>query len=415
MTLTKHIFSYSAANIINSAVPFLLLPILTRYLAPEEYGVLSLIQMMFTLALPFVLMNVHGLFTIEYSKLSFEEMSELISTMIWIPVGGFVVLQVIFFLFGDFVANFLSIPVKWVYFTPLIVLTQSIPAMLPVLFQAKKEPLNYAYFKVLLTVVNLGLSLFFVVSLLQGYEGRLWGIFWSHLIFTLVGLIVLYRMNYLRLQLSYAKIKEALAFGVPLIPHVLAGVLLSMSDRIFLAKMLDASAVGIYSVAFQLSSAVMIVMTSINQAWIPHLFEKLNSNPSIKEKKEIVVQTYKIMGIMSLIAVAFIIVVPYIYSVFIDEKYFEGINLARVVAIGFMFQGFYFMVTNYIFYTKKTHLLSMMTMFAAGFLMLLNYMLIPMFGMYGSAYAVIVGYFFMFVLTWVLASKIYTMPWRLKI
>ncbi len=144
MTLTKHIFSYSAANIINSAVPFLLLPILTRYLAPEEYGVLSLIQMMFTLALPFVLMNVHGLFTIEYSKLSFEEMSELISTMIWIPVGGFAVLQVIFFLFGDFVANFLSIPVKWVHFTPLIVLTQSIPAMLPVLFQAKKEPLNYA-------------------------------------------------------------------------------------------------------------------------------------------------------------------------------------------------------------------------------------------------------------------------------
>jgi len=411
MTLSNHIFSYSAANIVNSAVPFLLLPILTRYLAPEEYGVLSLIQMMFALTLPFVLMNVHGLFIIEYSKLSFEEMSELISTMIWIPVGGFVLLQMFFIAFGDLIAGFLNIPIKWVYFTPLVVLTQSIPAMLPVLFQAKKEPLNYAYFKIMLTVVNLGLSLFFIVSLLQGYEGRLWGIFWSHLFFTFVGLMILYKMNYLKLQLSYQKIKEALAFGIPLIPHVLAGVLLSMSDRIFLTKFLDASAVGIYSVAFQLSSAVMIVMTSINQAWTPNLFEKLNNNPSIKEKREIVVQSYKIMGVMSLIAAAFILVVPYVYYIFIDEKYYEGINIARLLAIGCMFQGFYFMVTNYVFYTKKTHLLSLVTMFAAAFLMLLNYLLIPVFGMYGSAYAVIVGWISLFLLAWYLSNKVCIMPY----
>jgi O-antigen/teichoic acid export membrane protein len=412
MTLTKHIFSYSVVNIINSAVPFLLLPILTRYIAPEEYGVLSLIQMMFALALPFVLMNVHGLFTIEYSKLSFEEMGELISTMIWVPIGGFVVLQMIFFVGGDLIASFLHIPIKWVYFTPLVVLSQSIPAMLPVLFQAKKEPLNYGYFKVLLTVLNLGLSLLFVASFLQGYEGRLWGIFWSHLFFTLVGLVILYKINYLKLQVSYQKIKEALVFGVPLIPHVLAGVLLSMADRIFLSNMLGNEAVGIYSVAFQLASATAIIMASINQAWIPHLYEELNANPTLEAKRKIVIQSYKIMGIMFFVTVSFIGVVFFVYQIFINERYHSGINLARLLAIGFMFQGFYYMVTNYIFYMKKSTLLSLVTMSAAMVLMALNYILIPMYGIYGSAYAMIIGWLFLFVLIWNLAQKSYAMPWR---
>lgn len=411
MNLTKHIFSYSVVNIINSAVPFLLLPILTRYIAPEEYGVLSLIQMMFALALPFVLMNVHGLFIIEYSKLSFEEMSELISTMIWIPVCGFIVLQMIFFAWGDLIASVFNIPIKWVYFTPVVVLSQSIPTILPVLFQAKKEPLNYGYFKVLLTVLNLGFSLLFVTSFLQGYEGRLWGIFWSHLFFTLVGLVILYKMNYLKLYVSYQKIKEVLVFGMPLIPHVLAGVLLSMADRIFLSNMLGNEAVGIYSVAFQLASATAIIMASINQAWVPHLYEELNANPTLEAKRKIVIQSYKIMGIMFFITLSFILVVFFIYQIFINERYYSGLNLARLLAIGFLFQGFYFMVTNYIFYMKKSTLLSLVTMSAAMVLIVLNYILIPMYGIYGSAYAMIIGWLFLFVFAWNLAQRSYAMPW----
>ena len=99
---------------------------------------------------------------------------------------------------------------------------------------------------------------------------------------------------------------------------------------------------------------------------------------------------------------------------FIDVKYYSGINLSRLIAIAFLFQGFYFMVTNYIFYVKKTHLLSMLTISAAAVLMTLNYVMIPIYGMYGSAYAMITGYILWFILTFLIANKVYKMPWRLK-
>jgi len=414
MNLTKNIFSYLTANIINAAVPFFLLPVLTSYLNPEEFGVLSLVQLLFTLSLPFVLMNIHGLFIIEYSKLSQDEFKTFISTMILIPLAGFVILELIFFIFSIQLAELFNIPEKWVLYAPIVVLAQSIPTMIPVLFQAKKQPLNYAIFKIALTVINLGLSLFFVVTLLEGLDGRLLGIFSSYMVFTFIGLVILYRLNLLKFKVSFSFMKDALSFGVPLIPHTLAGVFLAMSDRIFLSNMLGNEAVGIYSVAFQLSSAIAIIMTSINQAWVPHLYEELNTNPTIEVKRKIVIQSYKIMALMSLIALSFILIISFVYQIFIDERYQSGINLARLLAIGFMFQGYYFMVTNYIFYMKKSSLLSMVTIGAALVLMILNYILIPLYGIYGSAYAMIIGWSLLFLFTWKISNRIYFMPWSLK-
>lgn len=411
MTLIKTIFSYSAANIINAAVPFFLLPILTAYLNPEEFGVLSLIQLLFTLSLPFVLMNIHGLFMIEYSKLSFDEFKSFVSSMILIPFFAFIIILFLFFIFSNNLSILFNIPEKWVILSPIVVLAQSIPTMIPVLFQAKKQPINYGIFKITLTVVNLGLSLFFIVTLSQGLDGRLYGIFYSYILFTGVGFFILFKLGLLSLSVSFTHIKNALKFGIPLVPHTLAGIFLSMSDRIFLSNMLGNESVGIYSVAFQLSSAILIIMTSINQAWVPHLYEKLNSNPTVEEKRKIVIQSYKIMGIMAIITVIFIVTISVIYQIFIDERYYDGINISRLLAVGFMFQGFYFMVTNYIFYMKKSNLLSMITISSAIFIMLLNYILIPIYGVYGSTYAMVIGYFIWFSLTFYFSTKIYSMPW----
>lgn len=120
------------------------------------------------------------------------------------------------------------------------------------------------------------------------------------------------------------------------------------------------------------------------------------------------------MGLMSLVSLCFILVISFIYQIFIDERYHSGINLARLLALGFMFQGFYFMVTNYIFYLKKSSLLSMVTISAAVVLMILNYILISLYGIYGSSYAMIIGWCLLFLFTWKLSNKIYFMPWSLK-
>ena len=142
MSLKKNLISYSVVNIINASVPFFILPILTFYLSPEDFGKLSIIQLLFTITLPFLLVNIYGLFKIEYSKLSFEEFKIFVSSIILIPIFVFFIIQILFFIFSDRLSEMFDIPEKWIMLSPIVVLFQCIPTMIPVLFQAKKQPFN---------------------------------------------------------------------------------------------------------------------------------------------------------------------------------------------------------------------------------------------------------------------------------
>jgi len=414
MTIKNQMLSYTGVNILNAAVPFMLLPILTAYLNPSDYGLLSLIQLLMVISLPIILMNTHGLLTIEYSKLSLEEFQSLVSTIIWIPIVGFLFLELLFFVFESYIIKYFHIPIEYIYLIPLFVLLQAIPTIVPIVFQAKKEPLNFGKYKISLTIVNILLSLLLVVTFGYGWEGRLWGIVGSFALFTFVGLIILFKLNLLRFTLNKFYLKSALQFGLPLIPHSIAGTFLAMSDRIFLVNMLGEDSVGIYSVAFQVASTVTIIMSSINQAWAPNLFEKLNNNPTIKDKKNIVKTTYKIMGIMTIITLLFILSSSLIFNLFIDERYYEGKTLSKYISIAFLFQGFYFMITNYIFYSKKTYILSYLTFFSVLIVFSSHYFLIKIYGVIGATYAMLIVWFMFFIIIWIASNKIYPMPWRLK-
>jgi len=82
--------------------------------------------------------------------------------------------------------------------------------------------------------------------------------------------------------------------------------------------------------------------------------------------------------------------------------------------VAFLFQGFYFMVTNYIFYSKKTYVLSIITITSVIFISILNYFLILKIGILGSAYAMLSIWIFQFLIVFCFSNKIYPMPWRIR-
>lgn len=413
MRLAKAIMSYSAINVISAAVPFFLLPILTAYLLPSEFGELSLVLMLQALLMPLVLINFNGLIPLEYSRLDQEQFSRLVGTILWLPLigGGAIVLPL--FLLQDEVAELFHIPPFWVTASIVVVLLQALPMLISSLLQAEQNPKAYGAFKISLTLMNFALSIFFVVGLKCGWEGRVWGVVGAFALFSGLSLFILQRKQLLSLVLDPLYFCDALKFGIPLIPHIISGTLLAMVDRLFQANMLTPADVGLYSVAFQVATAVVIVMSSINQAWSPHLFQKLNSAPTDDEKQKLVVQTYKIMGGMLAVALCFIAATPVIYKYFIASAYQGGMAVTMLIAVAMLFQGFYFMVTNYIFYVKKTHMLSVMTLLSVVVIVLLNYTLIPSFGIKGSVYAMMVSWLVLFLLAWRLAHHLYPMPWFL--
>ena len=411
MSLGKHILSYGAFNAINAAVPFLLMPVLTVRLSPQDYGVLSLAQLLITLALPLVLINTHGLFVIERTRLSGKELAGLVSAMVWLPVAGCAAITMIFWAAHGALAALFKLPDTWVVMIPVFCLVQSVPTLVPVIFQGRQQAVHYGAFKTALSILNLGLSILFVISLAMGWEGRLWGIFWANVVFTAVGLLTLRREGLLILGLFRQQTLSALRFGLPLIPHSVSGILLAMSDRIFLANIAGPGEAGVYSVAYQIASGVGIIMTSINQAWAPHLFGCLNKDPGTEEKRTIVRRTYRIISCMAGIAIVYAVIMYAAYDFLIGPAFHSGKVLALILAGAFCLQGAYYVVTNYIYYVRKTHVLSGITTSCLIASAIGNVALIPLAGSYGAAAVMLAVWLAMFVLTWVFAARLFPMPW----
>tara|TARA_B110000467_G_C17831431_1_gene220166 strand:- start:36 stop:509 length:474 start_codon:yes stop_codon:yes gene_type:complete len=156
-------------------------------------------------------------------------------------------------------------------------------------------------------------------------------------------------------------------------------------------------------------------MTSVNQAWAPSLYEILNSKPNDVIKLEIVKQTYKVMLFMIAITLLFIVAAPYIFIFFINENYHLGILISRIISIGFLINGLYFLVTNYILFSKNTKVLSYITTIISIIGAVINYYLILEYGIMGAAYGLIVTFGLLFITVFYYSNKSYRMPWLLKL
>ncbi len=410
MRLANQILTYGAANVFNAAIPFLLLPLLTTYLAPADYGVLALLQLYAALALPFIGLNIQGLISVDFFRLGKPGIALVNGSAFWLSALIAAILTLAMLPFSGPLADLFSAPAKWLLLIPLFCLAQVVPSQVTAVYQAEQQVRRYCYFKLALTVINVALSIWLVVRLDKGWEGRIGAVFLANALFTSIGWWLLIREGAFRNSIRLAQIRNALRFGVPLIPHVVCGVLLAMSDRIILTHFAGLDQTGKYTVAYQLASVLSLLFASVNQALAPNIFSSLTGGETGVEQR-LVARSYKIMLLMLATYAAFAIAAPFAVSLFLNERYHSPAGLLALLGLGFLFQGWYFVVTNYIFFSKKTHFLSLLTGCAAVVSVGLNLFLVPRLGILGCALAMALSWLVLCLGAWSIANKLHPMPW----
>jgi O-antigen/teichoic acid export membrane protein len=205
-------------------------------------------------------------------------------------------------------------------------------------------------------------------------------------------------------------IREALQFGVPLIPHVGGMFLLTTVDRFVINSELGLAEAGIYMVAVQFGMALSLVFDAINKAYVPWLFERLKHDND-NEKRQIVRYTYAWYSFILLGAGVAFIVGPWLITLVAGEQYVRAGNVIGWLVLGQVFNGMYLMITNYIFFSKRTGLLSLASIFSGLVNFLLLIVLVRHLGIEGAAYAFCLAMALRFLLSWYVAQKRHPMPW----
>ena len=285
---------------IRKAIPFFLLPILTRYLTPSDYGIVATFQVLLGVIAVFVGLNMHGAVTVNFFKMSKQKLKNYIGNVIFIVFISFSLVFSIIYILKRSLSHFIRFPENWLLIIVIVALSQVIVTLTLTLWRVEQKPLPYGLFQIIQMLVNVLLSLLFVVALGWHWQGRLLGIIITSIIFAFVGASIIYKRKYISFSFNKRYIKDALFFGIPLIPHALGGWIITSIDRIFINSMVNVAATGIYTVGYQVGMIINLLATSFNQAWSPFLFEKLKQN-NYTAKVKIVKFTYLyFVGIIAL-------------------------------------------------------------------------------------------------------------------
>lgn len=375
---------YTISNLLVRGMAFLTTPIFARLLTKAEYGEFNnisswanIISIIVTLQLYVSILRAKY----DYKEKIDEYLSSIlvlgnVITLIW---WGIVELNLPFF------ENVLDM--NRLYIRLIFIYCLFSPAMQILTYKNR----IYSQYKqvVCLTLVTLitatGSSIILVLLLEDKLLGRTVGNYF------LISIVDIFLWLYIILKgkkISPRYWKYALSFSLPLLPHELAGQLLVSSDRIIIKRLCGPDVAGVYSLAYIISSIANVFLSSINQAWQPWLYDKIEE----KNHKEI----YKVSVPYALVfacgCFGVMLVGPEIVMIFGGEKYMDAISIIPPVCFGFMLQFVYTLYANIEFYKKMTSWISMATFIAATLNVALNFLCIPVFGYKVAAYTTAIGY-----------------------
>lgn len=410
-TLIRSSGIYTITSFINASIPFLLLPILTKYLSPDDFGIVTMFTTMAGFLQPFISLNMEGAIARVYYKQNVK-ITDYVGGCILISLLCSLFCLFMILLFGDVLVKYVAIPKVWLILVVILCFSQFLILILLSLYQVCVRPAKYGCFQIGFSLVNFGLSFLLIAVFNMKWEGRLIAIVFSTTLFSLLALGLLMITRSISFNLKKEYLVHAIKFGGYLIPHTIGGLLIVLTNRFFLVKMSSLHEVGLYSTANQVASIISFLTISFNNAFVPWLYKKLTQN-EWRMKIRIVRLTYSYFIIIICLGTLLIVISPLIFKWFIAPAFYSAVKYCFWIILGFCFQGMYFMVTNYISFAEKTYYQAIVTLSIGILNIAINYFAIKMFGPIGAAMSFCICFVLLFVFTWFLSAKVYKMPWTI--
>jgi len=402
--------TYGFFSLLNKVIPFLLLPVMTRYLTPRDYGYTAVFSVMVALITPFIGFNTPGAYVRAYYAQGRFEMPRYLGTVFCFVVVSGIGTSCLLYPFRELIGQTFSFPVAWLWSVPVVATAASFVLLTLSSWRVRELPWPYGLFQNSQTLAGVTGAILFVVVLGMAWQGRILSQVIVTSLFAFLGICFIVKNKWITLSFDSKYLRHALCFGIPLIPHSLSGILNTSIDRVFITHMVGMADTGLYTVGYQIGMIINLIATAFNQAYVPWLYRKLNED-SCEIKRKIVKMTYVYFGAILLGTLFFSFTAPYLMRLMLGAEFKESSRYILWIALGYAFNGMYFMVVSYIFYAEKTAFLALATVTGALINIVLNYFLIKSNGAIGAAQATTLTYFFIFLMVWFLSTRMYSMPW----
>lgn len=429
MKLLKSFFSqtiyYGFSSVLARLLGFLLVPLYMSYFPTGEYGKVTIFYSAITfLAILFSLGMESAFFRFINQVKNKKEVYS--TTAIILFFSSLIVL-----LIGQIVLQTFSKESEYFVYIVWLFLITFIDTLCVLPFaklRQEEKARRFAIIKTINIILNLSFNLFFIVlcpyllrknpdffdwlKLLYNPKVGIGYIFISNLIASGVTLLLLFPVVYSQIGWSYFSFKltkKMFSYSFPLIIAGLAYATNEVLDKLLVAYFLGTEAAGIYGAAYKLSIFMVLFVQAYRYAVEPYYFNNFKKE-GFKENYVKIMRYFVIIA--SLIFLTISLNIEYIMDLLLlysdyAQEYKKGLEIIPIVLMAYLFLGVYYNLSMWYKLTNNTKYGAAFSLIGAFITIILNVILIPKIGHIGSAWATLICYFTMTLISYVFSIKYY--------
>jgi O-antigen/teichoic acid export membrane protein len=433
---------YGIPSILGRILGYLLVPLYTRVFIPEAYGVVNVFYS-FVSFLKVIL--TYGMETAFFRFNEHEQDKEKVySTGMVSLLMSSVVFLLFVSLFSGSIARWIDYPdhQNYILWFAWILALDAIAAIPFAKLRAQNKAKRFAAINMANICINIGLNLFFIilcpVILAHNSDGMParaihliyrsdWGIeyiFISNLVASIITLLLLLpQMIRIKWKIDPELWKRMFFYAFPLLFAGMAGIINETFDRIMLRYLLPGSAamatyqVGIYAACYKISILMTIFIQAYRYAAEPFFFSKSRDKDARVVYARIM--DYFIIIVSLIFLVTMVYLDDFIMPILVGKKYWEGKMVIPVLMLANLFLGVYYNLSIWYKLTGKTSWGAWLSAIGAVITLILNFWWIPrsadhlIHGYYGSAWATLICYGSMMVLSYLIGQKHFPVKYNL--
>jgi O-antigen/teichoic acid export membrane protein len=416
---------YGVSSIVGRIINFLLVPLYTNVLNPDEYGLLILMYSFVAVIYVFLIYGMETAY-FRYNELVTEKKKVYNTSLISIIVSSLIFIILLFYFSTDIAAlikqESYSNYVQWFV---LIMALDAIAAIPFAKLRADNKPIQFATIKLINIGINVGLNLFFILLcpfVLNNYSSGLFYdlvnvtfnpqlglvayIFISNLIASSITILMLLPEIFkVRLQIDFLLWKKLISYGFPLLIIGFAFAMNEMFGRILMNYLLPEeialNQVGIYSASYKLAILLSLFVQAFRYAAEPFFF----AQDKEKNSKKTYAQVMKYFVIIMVFSSLGILLYLDVIKLIIGREFRGAIGVIPILLLAYIFIGIFYNLSVWYKLTNKTIYGAFLALGGTIITIILNFILIPKYGYWGSAWATFSCYFFMMIASYFIGRR----------
>lgn len=392
LSTARHTAVYSVGNLSTKLIGLVLLPLYTARLTVENYGRFAILEVTMQFLIMICGMKlVSGMFRWCSDTEDFNEQGRIIYTSYTTMIGLAVVLNLLFqplrgtwsnLFFGSTDFGFLF---SLIFINVGLEIINSIP--MNVLRFRQKSMLYVTLFSLKMATA-LGLNVYFIAYAGKGIDGILLSHVCANGLFLLLTIPIMIQNSVPKF--NSAALRELLHYSLPLVVSAISVQLLTIGDRFILKYYLAYEDVALYSLAFKIAGVINVfLIQSFTLSFLPIAY-RMSTRPDGKQFF-IRIHTY-FAGALVIAALLLSLFSREVLMVFArSEEYYTAALFVPLLSLTFVFKGMQYLYSLSFHYVKKTHYNAVIVFGGVALNFLLNFILIPRYGIWGAAIATVIS------------------------